>query len=168
MNGVQKKVRVLFGKLWVIHCERKTNFVILSIVRGSIVRRNLHHKISHNIENYLQWEKKIFFSSFSWELISLCELSVWRMTYLTSVYAKSCPFHGFVFSFDFFFSPGETVGSEHQVPQSPLKFATETSVFPHHSKDSIHSLMRIVLSPQLFHVFFFFALLKGSFPTQFF
>lgn len=103
MNGVQKKVRVLFGKLWVIHCERKTNFVILSIVRGSIVRRNLHHKISHNIENYLQWEKKIFFSSFSWELISLCELSVWRMTYLTSVYAKSCPFHGFVFSFDFFF-----------------------------------------------------------------
>lgn len=98
-----KKGKVLFGRLWIFHCERKKKLVILSIVRGSMVRRSSSSQISHNIENYLRWEKKVcFFSlffSFSWVLISPCELWVWMNVFLTSVYAKCCPFHGFLIYF---------------------------------------------------------------------
>lgn len=34
-------------------CEEKKTLKF-SLVRGSMVRGSLHHKISHNIENYLQ------------------------------------------------------------------------------------------------------------------
>lgn len=72
--------------------KNKTNkLVILSIVRGSMVRRNLHHKISHNIENYLQWEKTLFFCCFFFlfhECWFHCVNCVSLYVFLTSVYAK--------------------------------------------------------------------------------
>lgn len=132
-----KKGRVLFGRLWIFHCERKTKrIVILSIVRGSMVRRN---SSSQNVTRYrklLAMRKKlcIFFFLFSLVLISLCELSVWMNAFLTSV--TCCQMLSISwFSFEFIFSPGEIVGSAPRVPQSPLRFAfqkaTENSVTPH-------------------------------------
>lgn len=65
---------------------QKNKLVILS--KGSMVRRNLHHKISHNIENYLRRENVSFFCV-------NCQFD--RMRFSTSVYAKSCPFHDYYF-----------------------------------------------------------------------
>lgn len=89
-----KNGRVLFGKLWK---KEQTNSFILSIVRGSMVRWNLHHKISHNIENYLQWgkkkKKKCLFLECWFHCVN-CQFDRMRFFFSTSVYAKSCPFHG--------------------------------------------------------------------------
>lgn len=144
----------------------------LSIVRGSMVRGNLHHKNFTQYRKLLAMRKKKKVCFFSWVLISWCELSVWM--FLTSVYAKTISWF-----FILFFSPGETVGSASRVLQSPLQFAFQkrpqsTLCFLimfkiKNDKDNIHTLLRMGSSPQLFLVFFFFffALLKGSFPTQF-
>lgn len=148
-------------------------------MRGSMVRRNLHHKISHNIEKLLAMRKNVcFFFSFSRASISLGELSVWTNAFLTSVYAKTCPFHGLFVFFRCIFSPGETAGSTSGPSGSSAVCLSEahrefcvSSRCPkiNNGKDNIHTVLRMGSSPQLFlcFLYFCFALLKGSFPTQF-
>lgn len=57
-RGARREEGSLFGRLWMFHCERKKN---VYSERKHGVDGILHHKNSHNIENYLQWEKKMFF-----------------------------------------------------------------------------------------------------------
>lgn len=86
---------LLFGRLW----GKKT--LKFSLVRGSMVRGSLHHKISHNIENYLQWD--FFFFPFSSVLISLF-ISLIESGF-DIVCGKSCLVHSFISSF-----PGKQLG----------------------------------------------------------
>lgn len=151
---------LLFGRLW----GKKT--LKFSLVRGSMVRGSLHHKISHNIENYLQWD---FFFPFSSVLISLF-ISLIESGF-DIVCGKSCLVHSFISSF-----PGKQLGVHigspsllHTLPfwnhREFLCFWTMSKIKNKNKKTKSRPCRE--QSPQLFLVFFFVALLKGSFPTQF-
>lgn len=140
-----KRGRVLFGKLWIFHCERKTNkLVISSIVRGSMVRRNLHHKISHNIENYLQWEKGFFFFFLS------VDFTVWIVSLNECVFRhQSMPKVVHFMVFYFFSLPGKQLGVHagslsllcslpFRRPQRTLCFLMMSKI--KNGKDNIHTL----------------------------
>lgn len=152
--------------------ETKNSFVYSERKHGE------RESSSQNFTQYrklLAMRKKKFFVFFSWVLISRCELSVLMNMFLTSVYAKSCPFHGFLFYFSLLVKQlGVQVGSFSLLCSLPFKRPQSTLCFLvmfkiKNDKDNIHTLLRMALSPQLFLVFFFFffALLKGNFPTQF-
>lgn len=150
MIRVQKRGRVLFGKLWKKKKNKNNKNKLVILSKGSMVRRNLHHKISHKIENYLQWENV----SLSEVLLCVnCQFD--RMCGLTSVYAK-CPFHDFFFLLHVFFVRGKQVGvrvgtlsllcsSPFRRPQRTLCFLMMSKI--KNSKDNIHASLRMASSP---------------------
>ena len=148
----------------------------LSIVRGSMVRGNLHHKISHNIENYLQWEKKkkVFLFLECWFHGVNCQSECfWHQS-------MPKPSHGF-FNFFILFYFSVLVK---QLGVQVESFSSSAVCHRVHCVSSWCSKLKTtktistpcwgwprLLNSSLFSLFFFpffFALLKGSFPTQFF
>lgn len=172
MIGVRKGKSSIWQAVSSSPWKKKTNLLFLSIVRGSMAWGNLHHKNSHNIENYLQWEKKMFFFfSFSWVLVPLCELSVWMNQSVPNVF----------FLILFFFScgnswkcmTGPSVSSAVCLSEGHRELCFLVMSKNLNDKDDIHTVLRTsshLLNPSLFSFFFvlcffFVALLKGSFPT---
>lgn len=90
---------LLFGRLW----GKKT--LKFSLVRGSMVRGSLHHKISHNIENYLQWD---FFFSFFFSVDFTVYQSDWKWFW-------HCLWQKLSSSLFYIIFPGETVGCTHRI-----------------------------------------------------
>lgn len=171
MIGVQKGKSSIWqavnSSLW----KKKTNLLFLSIVRGSMAWGNLHHKNSHNIENYLQWEKKYFFFFFFLSVGS----TVWIVSLNESVYAER-PFLDSFFSL--LWKQLEVHdGSLSLLGSSPFR-RPQRALFPHdvqkfkRQRRYPHRVEDVLTSFLVFFFFvlcfFFFALLKGSFPTQFF
>ena len=148
-------------------------------MRGSMVRRNLHHKISHNIEKLLAMRKNVFVFFFLFRERRFHSVSCqsermrfWHQSMPKLVHFMVC------FFFRCIFSPGETAGSTSGPSGSSAVCLSEahrefcvSSWCPkiNNGKDNIHTVLRMGSSPQLFlcFLYFCFALLKGSFPTQF-
>lgn len=76
-----------------------------SLVRGSMVRGSLHHKISHNIENYLQWD---FFFSFFFSVDFTVYQSDWKWFW-------HCLWQKLSSSLFYIIFLGETVGCTHRI-----------------------------------------------------
>lgn len=165
-----KRGRVLFGKLWIFHCERKKKRFVYS--------ERKHGETESSSQNFTQYRKllamrKKCFFSFSWVLISLCESSVWMNVFSTSVYAKGCPFHGF---FIYFLSwgnswectPGPSVSSAVCLSEGHRGLCVSSWCPKLKRQRQYPHLVEVGLVSSTLPCFlFFFALLKGSFPTQF-